>query len=78
MRACAWIAFSQIFDASIAFDHDYEDPASEKEAFDFYVSNYPKKRRKKRAINTKTGREMAIEAKNQGDAAAKGMAKLRR
>lgn len=65
LMGCAWIAYSQIFDASIAFDHDYEDPAAEKEAFDFYVSNYPKKRRKKRATNTKTAREIMLEMKIQ-------------
>lgn len=41
--------------------HDYhfedEGTAAEKEAFEFYVNNYPNKKRKKRVIGTKTAAE---------------------
>ena len=39
------------------YDEEDEGTAAEKEAFEFYVNNYPNKKRKKRVIGTKTAAE---------------------
>lgn len=43
--------------ATVTISGGDEDLAAEKEAFEFYVHNYPNKKRKKRVIGTKTAAE---------------------
>ena len=43
------------------YEEENEGTAAEKEAFEFYVHNYPNKKRKKRVIGTKTAAEQGKE-----------------
>jgi hypothetical protein len=60
-RAHQWVSFEMLaFDAHIVF-FDYDEhirgPTDQKDAFEFFVNNYPNKKRKKRVIGTKTAYE---------------------